>query len=157
MDQLIEYLSRRGWTVLDRSADLSTADLYYPESFGGVLDTDDRELTAADHYLAGLDVSIARHGEDWTVIVTPCGTIDGCLQHRSIPVPISTDGKALPEQLDRVEHHARTIDPTEIATCLIFGPCGSNSRSDTQGPPPSPSQDGPPRLYAVAPRGDEVE
>ncbi|MEV6905937.1 hypothetical protein [Amycolatopsis sp. NPDC051071] len=129
MDPLLSFFRRRGWTILDRGSDTS-ANLFYPASFQGALDTDNRRLTPLDANLIELECELAHDGTYWIATFHSCGTVIGCGQHRSAQVVIGVHSGVFPAVLDQLEHQARVLDPEEIATCVVFGSCGSDSNPD---------------------------
>ncbi|MEU3622481.1 hypothetical protein BS329_03985 [Amycolatopsis coloradensis] len=135
VDPLLTFFRWRDWTILDRSSDTS-ANLYYSASLQGALDTDNRRLTPLDANLSELECELAHDGTYWIASFFSCGTVIGCGQHRSTQVVIGVHSGVFPSVLDQLEHQARILDPEEIATCVVFGPCGSDSNptSNTGGP-----------------------
>ncbi|WP_410625673.1 hypothetical protein [Amycolatopsis sp. cmx-8-4] len=142
VDSLIAYFRWRGWILLDRHS-ATRANFYYPHSFRGVLDEDNRRQIPPDVGLIELECDLARHGNHWIARFTTCGAVIGCSQHRSTPVIIAVHSGAFPAVLHHLERQARTLDLDKIASCLLFGPCGSTDNPDHPYRPPQPEPGAP--------------
>lgn len=155
VDPLISFFRCRGWTILDRDSDTS-ASVYYPGSFHGALDDEHRRQATPDLGLSELECVLALRGEHWIAHFTSCGTLTGCVRHRSTSVLIGVHSAVFPAVIRELERHARTLD-RDLSRCLIFGPCGSSDNPDEPCRLSPPAPEAPASLHAVAERDESVK
>ncbi len=142
VDSLIAYFRWRGWILLDRYS-ATHASFYYPQSFRGVLDDDNRRQIPPDFGLIELECDLARHDDHWIARFTSCGAVIGCSRHRSTPLIIAVHSGVFPAVLHHLERLARTLDLDKIAGCLLVGPCGSTDNPNQPYRPDAPEPDAP--------------
>jgi hypothetical protein len=122
--KIVRWFSKRGWTVLDGSD--NTILFEFTESFGGDFPDDSRAFGDGMTVLSTLDCLVEFVDGKVTATISTCGVERGCPRHREQAVPLEF-GPGHPRFrgcLERWEWHAIRIDRVDLATCLVFGPCG---------------------------------
>ncbi|WP_394360755.1 hypothetical protein [Amycolatopsis sp. SB7-3] len=116
--------------------DANTVLFGFNESFGGKFPEDSRTYIDGMTVLSTLDCLVELVDGKVTATVFTCGVDRGCDRHRGQQVPIEV-GPGHPRFracLERWEWHAVRIDRAELATCLVFGPCGDPNSPARTGP-----------------------
>lgn len=155
VDPLLGYLQWRGWTIVDHDSP-TAAVLTYPASFQGALDTEDRRLAALDDNLQELEVELVLRGIHWNAHFLSCGALIGCDRHRSIPVVMGVHALPFIAVLGDLELQARRRRPSEIARCLLFGPCSSQRAPGRPCRLPRVEPDEPATLHVLPDHGDRA-
>ncbi len=144
VDSLIAFFRYRGWILLDRSS-ATRASFYYPQSFCGLLEENNRRQIPPDFGLIELECDLSRHGDHWIARFCTCGAVIGCSRHRSTPLIIAVHSGAFPAVLHHLERQAQALDLDKVAGCLLVGPCGSTDNPDHpyRPEPDAPESDAP--------------
>ncbi|WP_018685390.1 hypothetical protein [Actinokineospora enzanensis] len=127
-----DLLTTRGWTLDELICRENgypvdpEARWCYPDSFGGVTMHVVSDVTPY-HLTCRLDLD-----DEGGVVIGSAGNYLGCDEHteREHRVPGQDDKldlEGVAAVLDRLEPHARALNPRDLIECRFFGPCGENN------------------------------